>query len=159
MQLFFHFHADTGEISKEHTGLELTCLIIHNIDREPDAWALVVFTIPLIKSNQVSLLKLVLELSSKVNHKSILGPGLNGPSVGVRAVREVKSLHGSGILDELMHETQVVITTCVDVFTDLLSDRRVIKPIGVHGKRTEGQDDEGDHDDHHQAYTACDALT
>jgi hypothetical protein len=129
-----HVHADTGKVSEEHTSFERTGLIVHDIDREPDAWALVVISISLVKLNQVSLVQLVLELSSEVNHQSIFRSSLDGSSVSGGTVREIQGLHGGWVLDELMHETQVVITTLKNVLIDLLSDRRVVKPISIHGE-------------------------
>jgi len=82
LQFVLHIHAYTCQISKEHTGGELTGIIVHGINSESGARALVVVAVSLVKSNQISLVQLVLELSSEIDHESIFGSSLNRSSVG-----------------------------------------------------------------------------
>lgn len=126
-----HIHANCGQVSEKHTSCESGGLIVHDINGKSDARSLVVLSVSQVKSQQVFLVKLVLELGSEVDHEAVLGSGFNGSSACSRRVGEVKSLHGRGILDELVHEAQVVETTRKDCWTNLLGYGRVIKPIGV----------------------------
>jgi len=100
----------------------LSGIIIQAIHCKSNAWTLVVITILLIKVDEVLLVELVLEYTSEIDHKSILGPGLNRSSVSIGAITEIHSLHLGWILDELMHEANVMETGGEYVIIYLFSD-------------------------------------
>jgi hypothetical protein len=82
LKLILHIHTNTGKVSEKHTGSELTSLIIHRVNGKSDARALVVISISFVKFDQISLVKLILELGSEVDHQSVFRSGFNRSSVG-----------------------------------------------------------------------------
>lgn len=149
LEFVLHIHSYTSQVSEEHTSCKLTRLIIHWIDCESNARALVVISISLIESDQISLVQLVLELSSEINHQSIFWSSFDCAPVGWMCIRKLQSLHRCRILNEFVHEAQVMITWCIYLVTYLLCDRRVVKPVSIDGYRTEREDNESNNNHHH----------
>lgn len=103
------------------------------------------------------MVELILELCSKIDHESIGGTGLNGSSVGGLGIGEIEGLHSGWILNELVHETNVMESTCVDVVIDLLGDGRVIQTKRVNWELREGHYNEYNGHDNYAAETATNA--
>lgn len=130
-KLLLHIKTYIGKILKEHWCLELGGLIVKCINSKSNAWAFVVLSISHIHSQKIFWIKLILELCSEVNHKTISWSGFNWSSSSICISREIKSLHTRWVLNEFMHETQVMESRSKNKWTYLFSNWWIVKSISV----------------------------
>ena len=97
-------------------------IVVQAIYCKSYAWTLVVITVLFVEGDEVFLVELVLEYTSEIDHKSILGPGLNSSSISISTITEIHSLHLGWILDELVHEPNVMESRGEYVVVYLFSD-------------------------------------
>lgn len=74
-----------------------------------------------------------MERGSEVDHEAILGSGIDWTSdCACRLlIREGKHLESHWVLDELVHETQIVVPRLKDLRVYLFRNGRVIQSVGL----------------------------
>lgn len=133
IQFDLHVGTHGGQVPEEHTGCELGGLVVQAIDGETNTRTLVILTVLQVERRQIISVQLILENGPEIYHQSILGPGLDKPTVGIGVLAEVHGLHLRGVLNELMHETYEVVTGRLHI-VKLLCYWRIVDTVGVDGK-------------------------
>ena len=74
-----------------------------------------------------------MERGSEVDHEAILGSSVDWTSDGAwrLLIREGEHLQSHWVLDELVHETQIVVPRLKHLRVDLFRNGRVIQSVGL----------------------------
>lgn len=121
-QLLLHIYLHLRDIPEECARKEVGGLVVHDVDGEADAGALVVLTVLVVKLAEVGRVQLVLELGAEGDHEAVVRAGFDGTTVRIRSVRELERLKSGRVFEELVHEADVVPTGRVNIRIDSLCD-------------------------------------
>jgi len=119
LEFLLHLRSNDRQILEEITSRELRRLIVKAIDCVSNAWALVVISVSEIEVEQVLLVQLILELGTESNHKSIGRSRFNRWTNCFTSSGEIKGLHDSWVLNELVHEPKIMEPTSENIRTYL----------------------------------------
>ena len=125
-KLLLHIKTDVCKIFEEHWCLEHSCLVVKCIDSESYTWALIIFTISHIHCQKIFWVKLILKLSSEINHEAVHWSCFDWSSDSICISWKIKCLHGRWIFNKFMHETQVMKSWCEHNWTYLFCYRWIV---------------------------------